>query len=329
METQEHPLVYAPGAGAGRALALAARVAFVLLSLTLASCVRMEVYDEAMYNLQAARAEAARNGAQAAALGAEVNRLNGELARLGQDLRARDARLADLTVARANDAKKIDDLVALNGELSQRLKSVGQSVETLSGEKGSLSKALAETRARLEELRRQQAAAEARAAQFRELAARFQKMVDAGKLKVIMRGGRMVIELSNDVLFDSGKTDLKEVGRKTLVEIAGVLHGMPERRFQVAGHTDNVKIQTARFPSNWELSTARAVEVVKLLGDSGMDPRNLSAAGYGEFAPVETNDTPEGRAKNRRIEITLVPNLDELVGLPGAPAPPPPPRTGS
>jgi len=306
-------------------LARGARVAIALLPLTLASCVRMEVYDEALYNLQAARAEAARNGAQAAALGAEVTRLNGELARLGQDLRARDARLADLRVAHANDAKKIDDLVALNGELSQRLRSVGQSVETLAGERGTLSKALAETRARLEELRRQQAAAEARAAQFRELAARFQKMVDAGQLKVIMRGGRMVLELSNDILFDSGKTDLKDVGKRTIAEVAGVLHGMPQHRFQVAGHTDNVKIQTSRYPSNWELSTARAVEVVKLLAESGMDPRNLSAAGYGEYAPVDSNDSAEGRAKNRRIEITLVPNLDELgIEPPPPPSPAPP-----
>src|SRR5262249_35176364 len=151
------------------------------------------------------------------------------------------------------------------------------------------------------------------------------KMVDAGQLKVVMRGGRMLLELRNDVLFDSGRTDLKEEGKKTLAAVAGVLRTLPDRRFQVAGHTDNVKIQTARFPSNWELSTAPAVEVVKLLVDAGMDPRNVSAAGYGEFAPVESNDTPEGRAKNRRIEIALVPNLDELAALnvpPGAPAKP-------
>jgi chemotaxis protein MotB len=290
-----------------------------------AGCVRLDVYDAVVYDLGVARDQAARAGQAAAQANAEVQRLNGEVARLGQDLKARDARLAELGVARANDAKKMDDLVALNAELSQRLKNVGQSVEALSGEKGSLSKALAETRARLEELRRQQAAAEARAAQFRELAARFQKLVDAGQLKVIMRGGRMVLELSNDVLFDSGKTDLKDVGKKTLVEIAHVLRTMPDRRFQVAGHTDNVKIQTPRFPSNWELSTARAVEVVKLLVDSGMDSRNLSAAGYGEFAPLESNDLPDGRAKNRRIEIILVPNLDEVAGVteghPAAPAP--------
>lgn len=294
--------------------ARASRLALVILPLVGTACVRVELYDEAMYNLQMARSEAARSGQAAAALNAEVQRLNGELARLGQELKARDARLAELGLQHANDAKKLDDLVALNNELSQRLKAVGQSVETLAGEKGNLSKALAETRARLEELRKQQAAAEARAAQFRELAARFQRLVDAGQLKVVMRAGRMVLELSNDVLFDSGRTDLKEVGKKTLVEVAHVLRTMPDRRFQVAGHTDNVKIQTSRFPSNWELSTARAVEVLKILVDAGMDSRTLSAAGYGEFTPLESNDTPEGRSKNRRIEITLVPNLEEIAG---------------
>ncbi len=135
---------------------------------------------------------------------------------------------------------------------------------------------------------------------------------------------RMVLELRNDVVFDSGKTDLKDVGKKTVIEAATVLKSMQARRLQVAGHTDNVKIQTARFPSNWELSTARAVEVVKRLIEAGMAPKILAAAGYGEFDPVETNDTPEGRAKNRRIEISLVPSLEEIIAVPEAPAPPRP-----
>ena len=115
------------------------------------------------------------------------------------------------------------------------------------------------------------------------------------------------MESADDVLFDSAKTELKPAGRVALRGIADVLRTMPERRFQVAGHTDDKKIQSARFPSNWELSTARAVEVVKLLIESGMSPSSLSAAGFGEFAPVSPNDTPEGRGKNRRIEIALVP----------------------
>lgn len=305
------------------------RLAVVILPLSLAcgGCVRETTYEAALADLTQARGEAARNGAQAAALAARIPVIEAEVARLGAALAARDAQLGELTLAHANDAKKIDDLVALNSELSQRLRAVGQSIETLVGEKGSLAKALADTRTRLEELRRQQAAAEARAAQFRDLLARFRKLIDAGQLKVVMRGGRMLLELANDVLFDSGKTELKDVGKKTLGEIASVLKTMPDRRFQVAGHTDNVKIQTARYPSNWELSTARAIEVVKLLIDAGMDPKNLSAGGYGEFAPVDSNDTGEGRMKNRRIEIALVPNLEELVSLPAvdaAPTAPPP-----
>ncbi len=118
------------------------------------------------------------------------------------------------------------------------------------------------------------------------------------------------------MLFDSGQTAIKPAGRDALLQVAKVLATVPGRTFQVAGHTDNVPIQNARFPSNWELSTARAVEVVKLLVAQGVAPGELSAAGYGEFDPVAGNDAPDGRAKNRRIEITLQPNLDELVAAP-------------
>lgn len=304
------------------------RAAVLAIPFAAGACVRVEAYDEAVFNMQSARAEAARRLADANALGAEVARLNAEVVRLGKEVAARDQKLADLAVTRANDQKRVDDLVALNNELSQRLKSVGQSAEALAGEKGALAKALADTKARLDELRRQQAIAEARAAQFRDLSARLQKLVDAGQLKVVMRGGRMIIELANDVLFDSGRTDLKEDGRRTLIEVAKVLKTMTDRRFQIAGHTDNVKINTPRFPSNWELSTARAVEVVKLLIEQGgMDPNRVSAAGYGEFEPVASNDAPDGRARNRRIEIAIVPNLEELVTVPEpAAAPPAAPR---
>jgi len=80
-----------------------------------------------------------------------------------------------------------------------------------------------------------------------------------------------------------------------------------------------VPIETSLFPSNWELSTARAVQVVRFLVAQGMRPELLSAAGYGEFDPIRPNDDPEGRARNRRIEITLQPNIDELVSVPNAP----------
>jgi chemotaxis protein MotB len=125
----------------------------------------------------------------------------------------------------------------------------------------------------------------------------------------------MVVELAESILFDSGRADLKQDGQVALGEVAEVLKTIPNRDFQIAGHTDNVPINSRRFPSNWELSTARAVEVTRFLAEQGMTRERLSAAGYAETQPVASNDDPEGRAKNRRIEIVLMPNLDELPDL--------------
>lgn len=236
-----------------------------------------------------------------------------EIAALTAAMKERDAKMNEMNVAQADLIRKLDELAVLNTALQERLEKAGQNVSTLASQKGELATALEDTRRRLEELRKQQAAAESRAAAFQELIRKFEKLADAGKLKVVMRNGRMTIELPNDVLFDSAKSELKPVGRDTLLEVGKVLKGMPERQFQIAGHTDNVKIATPKYASNWELSTARGVTVTKLLIEAGLKPTQLSAAGYGEFSPAEPNDTPEQRAKNRRIEITLVPNLDEFV----------------
>jgi len=98
-----------------------------------------------------------------------------------------------------------------------------------------------------------------------------------------------------------------------------------ERTFQVAGHTDNIPIKSQKFRSNWDLSTARAVEVVNFMISAGLDGKRLSAAGYADMSPVAPNDTPENKAKNRRIEITLVPNLDDLPPIDDALKDNPPP----
>ena len=174
----------------------------------------------------------------------------------------------------------------------------------------------AELGAQLEELRKQKAAAEARAALFNEFVAKFRKMIDAGRLSIHVRHGRIVLSLRNDVLFDEGKTDLKPDGKQALAEIAQVLKTVSARSFQVAGHTDNLPIKNKEFASNWELSTARAVVVVKFLSQQGVSPAALSAAGYSEFDPAAANTDAANRGKNRRIEISLVPNIEELISLP-------------
>ena len=174
----------------------------------------------------------------------------------------------------------------------------------------------AELTAQLEELRKQKAAADARAALFNEFVAKFKKMIDAGRLRIGVRRGRIVLSLHNDVLFDEGKTDLKPAGKQALTEIAQTLRTVSARSFQVAGHTDNLPIKSKEFPSNWELSTERAVVVVKFLAQQGVNSGVLSAAGYSEFDPAAPNTDAAGRSKNRRIEISLVPNIEELISLP-------------
>ena len=184
----------------------------------------------------------------------------------------------------------------------------------------------AELTSQLDDLRKQKAAAEQRAALFNEFVAKFKKMIDAGKVRIGVRRGRIVLSLHNDVLFDEGKTDLKPEGKQALAEIGQALKTVSARSFQVSGHTDNLPIKNKEpFASNWELSTARAVVVVKFLADKGVNPAVLSAAGYGEFDPVAANGDAASRSKNRRIEISLVPNIEELISIPelkgDAPAP--------
>jgi chemotaxis protein MotB len=126
--------------------------------------------------------------------------------------------------------------------------------------------------------------------------------------------GKLTVTIVDRVMFDSGEATLKPEGEAVMQKIAALLAGHPELKIHVVGHTDNVPIKpaaTGRFASNWELSTARALAAVHCLVDqAGVDPRRVGAVGYGEFRPIADNNTPEGRARNRRIVITILP--DEL-----------------
>jgi chemotaxis protein MotB len=114
------------------------------------------------------------------------------------------------------------------------------------------------------------------------------------------------LSFEDQVLFDFGKADINPAGYTMLDQIAEAIKKVPDP-MRVEGHTDNIPIQTARFPSNWELSVARAVNVVKYFAEvSNIDPQRLSAVGYGESRPVVANDTPANRMKNRRVEILLI-----------------------
>jgi chemotaxis protein MotB len=219
---------------------------------------------------------------------------------------------SDLDKERAKHRKDVDARDARLLVLTNKLESLGQNVSRLETERGNLGGELEQAQKRMEELKKAQAQAEARAAQFRKLVTQFKALTDAGKLQVEIRENRMIVRLGDKILFDPGKTDLKPEGKDALTQVTAVLKSLPNRNFQVAGHTDNVPIKSKRFRSNWDLSTARAVEVTNFMIAAGMEPKRLSAAGYADQSPVAPNDSSDNMAKNRRIEITLVPNLDDL-----------------
>lgn len=172
---------------------------------------------------------------------------------------------------------------------------------------------LAEAQERLATLEQAKADVDADVQALREMASRFQRMIDAGKLKVIYRRGRMVVDLPAQVLFPSGSAELSDDGKKSLREVARILRGVKGKRFIVAGHTDTEKlISGAEYSSNWALSAARAVTVTESLVRYGMRADHLVAAGYGPHDPVASNHSESGRQENRRIEIILEPKVREL-----------------
>jgi chemotaxis protein MotB len=171
----------------------------------------------------------------------------------------------------------------------------------------------------LDQLRKQHEESEKRLAAFKDLTDKFQKMIGAGKLSVMFRDGRMIVKLPAGVLFDSGKAELSKDGQMAIMEVAVVLKEFPDRKFMVVGHTDSLPLDpkmATTYKDNWELSTARAVQVTEFLVSAGMKPENLLAAGYGQYDPVKSNKTEAGRKENRRIEIVLLPNIDELPPVP-------------
>jgi chemotaxis protein MotB len=206
--------------------------------------------------------------------------------------------------------KKVKRLSDENSVMKTKLISLGQDLGKLKTQAGALGANLTAKEKQIADLLE---AERKRSAMYADLKNKFKKMIDSGQLKVEVRKGRMNVKMSDRILFDSGKDQLKKEGKVALAEVTKILAGIPGRSFQVAGHTDNVPIgKKGKFKSNWELSASRAVNVVKFMIENGMDATRVSAAGYAESDAVGDNSTEEGKMLNRRIEIILVPTIEEL-----------------
>lgn len=208
-------------------------------------------------------------------------------------------------------AKEVDSLAAQKGELEEQLKKFNSEIEALKKEK-------AELAAKVEDLspKAEKAAQLEKASQtYQDLIKKLEKEIEHGEIQITEMKNRLTMTMVDKILFPSGSADIGKKGKEVLDKVIAILKDVKDKRIQVEGHTDNVPIVSSlkkRFPTNWELSTARATEVVRYLQEKGgIDPKLLSATGYSEYAPVASNDTEQGRQKNRRIEIVLLPLLTQ------------------
>ena len=218
--------------------------------------------------------------------------------------------LSGCMVAESTYLKKVDEAESLEKSLAACEQKGGEQAVRIAA----LEKQRDELAAQLEEQKKKvvhvETAREETSKTYAQMIEKMKSEIAEGQVTITELKGRLTVNMVDAILFDSGKADIKPEGRRILQKVADVIGQVEDKAIRVEGHTDKVKISPAlsrAFPSNWELSAARATNVARYLQRLGVDPSLLSAAAYGEFRPVSENETSEGRAKNRRIEIVLVP----------------------
>jgi chemotaxis protein MotB len=283
-----------------------------------AGCVPKREYDKVVADAATVRAAAEARQKEDAA---NAQALQERLAAAEAATQDREAKLSELSTTSHNLQSQLDEATAINQQLRGELQRLGKDVDKILADRGTISKALDDARARLDELRKAQAAAEARTALFRDWQQRFHALIDAGQLRVESRRGRLVMNVSGDLLFDAGKTELRTAGKGALMEIAHALQTSgPGKRFLVTAHVDEdpPPAKGKRARSTWELTTARAVTVVEYFVSLGVPGESLTAAGAGSFDALGPSDSADARARNRRVEIALLPSVEEVLPPPQA-----------
>ena len=221
-----------------------------------------------------------------------------------------DALEENSSAAIAKNAKKNRELLAQLEVKEQALASENARLETLKKELENRSR-------RVEELESLIAAKDAAMTALKNAISRALSDFEGKGLTVEQRDGKVYVSMENKLLFSSGSWSVGAEGRRAVQQLGNVLGDNPDIAVLIEGHTDNVPYSgSGQVKGNWDLSTKRATAIVQILRENNnIKPENLTAAGRGEFAPIATNDTAAGKAKNRRIEVILTPKLDEISKL--------------
>lgn len=216
----------------------------------------------------------------------------------------------ELSKAVAELEKAMGDLTAERKRLAEEKGSLQGSMQHLELEVAAKLREVNALTAEKTQLARQKAELAKKNETYDELVASLHDEMKQKLIEVKQKGQRVTVNVSDQVLFDSGSAEVKSAGQAALEKIARVLAKVGDRRIDIEGHTDNLKVSpelAKTFPSNWELSVTRATNVVRYLEAHGVNPGRMAAVGKSEFRPVAGNGTPGGRQLNRRIEIVLTP----------------------
>ncbi|MGB5363734.1 MAG: OmpA family protein [Aureibaculum sp.] len=216
-----------------------------------------------------------------------------------------------------NSSSEIAKNSQKNRELLAQLEAKEQALATENERLKNLKKELEARSNRVAELENVIAAKDAKMNQLKDAISKALTNFEGKGLTVEQRDGKVYVSMENKLLFESGSWAVGSEGKKAVNQLGSVLANNPDIAILIEGHTDNVPYAgSGQLSGNWDLSTKRATAIVNILREnSSINPENLTAAGRGEYAPVATNDTPEGKAKNRRIEVILTPKLDEITKL--------------
>ncbi|MCA0152181.1 OmpA family protein [Winogradskyella vincentii] len=244
----------------------------------------------------------------------ELNQLKSELAATKSNL---DNLKASYEALEKNSSAEIAKNSKKNRELLAKLEAKEQALASESARLEKLKRELENRSKRVAELENVIATKDASMKALKDAISKALTNFEGKGLTVEQRDGKVYVSMENKLLFQSGSWSVGSEGRKAVQQLANVLAENPDIAILIEGHTDNVPYKgNAQLSGNWDLSTKRATAIVNILRENtSINPENLTAAGRGEYAPIASNDTTEGRAKNRRIEVILTPKLDEISKL--------------
>ncbi|MDF1517744.1 MAG: OmpA family protein [Lutibacter sp.] len=304
-----------------------------IIAITLNSCVSKKVYQELETKYNNLRSSNNALIEEKDNLLAAKKALEADFEKLNSDYSALNTKkeiLADELVSLQSKHKNLDESYnALSAQSSKKLAEQSQKNQELLLQLEEKERKLALESDRLEKLQNELAQ---RSNQINELQglidakeAQMQQLKNAissallnfeGKgLTVVQKNGKIYVSMENKLLFDSGSWAVGSEGKNAVEQLASVLSKNPDINVLIEGHTDNVPYTGTTITDNWDLSVKRATAIVRILQNKGVNPTQITAAGRSEYVIVGSNATPEGKAKNRRIEIILAPNLDEISKL--------------